>query len=241
MISNAQAFRQYLERREKAINANKVSEPGILDLYDEHTFYKAFLDDLPTAKKEVIIYSPFVSKFRTDCLRPSIEKLINRNIDVFIFTRPIGEYETIIQPQIKCALERLETLGVHVLFPGRYIHQKVAIIDREILWDGSLNIMSHRASNEMMRRTLDETCAAQVMSHIGINDQIASAYKLKYEKLYEGLKVKNGLSFKMKMKIFMLGLSIPILAWFVVSIVTVKPPHFTDLVINLINFLHSKS
>lgn len=223
MISNTQAFRQYLERREKAINANKVIEPGVLDLHDEHTFYKAFTDDLLAAKKEVIIYSPFVSKFRTDCLRPSIEKLIERNIDVFIFTRPIEEYETIIQPQIKRALEKLEKLGVHVLFPGRYIHQKVAIIDRKILWDGSLNIMSHRASNEMMRRTLDKNCAAQVMSYIGINDQIAAAYKLKYEKLYEGLKTKNTISFKMKMKIFLLGSSVPIVAWLFMCLIHLKP------------------
>ena len=122
MVSNAQMFRQYLERREKAINTNKATEPRVLDLYDEHTFYKAFTNDLHAAKKEVIIYSPFVSKFRTDCLRSSIEKLKDRNIDVFIFTRPIEEYEHIIRPQIECALKRYEDLGAFIFYPGRYIH-----------------------------------------------------------------------------------------------------------------------
>jgi hypothetical protein len=33
-------------------------------LYNEETFYRAFTRDVLAAKKEVIIYSPFVSKYR---------------------------------------------------------------------------------------------------------------------------------------------------------------------------------
>jgi hypothetical protein len=223
MISHAQSFKQLLKRRDDAINAKKASELQSIDLYNENTFYKALTTDMLAAKKEVIIYSPFVSKFRTDFLKPTIEKLIDRNIDIFIFTRPIEEYDSIMQPQIECALKRLEELGVCIFYPGRYIHQKVAIIDREVLWEGSLNILSHRASNEMMRRTAHGESATQVMQYIGLNDQIATAYKLKYEKLYKGLINNSRQNFKLKMKIFLLGMTIPIIVWLIIGMVNLRP------------------
>jgi len=223
MISHAQSFKQLLKRRDDAIKAEKISESQAIDLYNENTFYKALTTDMLAAKKEVIIYSPFVSKYRTDFLKPTIEKLVDRNIDIFIFTRPIEEYENIIQPQIECTLKRLEELGVYIFYPGRYIHQKVAIVDREVLWEGSLNILSHRASNEMMRRTAHGESATQVMQYIGLNDQIAVAYKLKYEKLYKGLVYTSRQSFKLKMKIFLLGMTIPIIVWLIVGLVNLRP------------------
>lgn len=229
MISHAQSFKELLKRRDDAIKAEKISESKAIDLYNEKTFYKALTADMLAAKKEVIIYSPFVSKFRTDFLKPTIEKLIDRNIDIFIFTRPIEEYEDIIRPQIECALKRFNGMGVSIFYPGRYIHQKVAIIDREILWDGSLNILSHRASNEIMRRTSDANAATQIISYIGLNKQIAEAYKLKYEKLYKGLVEKSSQAIKQKMKIFLLGLSIPVIAWLIVSILFFKPMQFIYL------------
>ena len=223
MISHAQSFKQLLKRRDDAIKAEKISESQAIDLYNENTFYKALTADMLAAKKEVIIYSPFVSKFRTDFLKPTIEKLIDRNIDIFVFTRPIEEYDSTMQPQIGCALKRLEELGVCIFYPGRYIHQKVAIIDREVLWEGSLNILSHRASNEMMRRTAHVESATQVMQYIGLNDQIATACKLKYEKLYMGLVNTSRQNFKLKMKILLLGMAIPIIVWLIVGFVNLRP------------------
>jgi len=127
------SYKRHLENLQNEFDAKKYHELQKLDLFNEKTFYKAFVGDMLNAKKEVIIHSPFVSKFRTDFLKPTIEKLIDRNIDIFIFTRPIEEYDPTMQPQIECALKRLGELGVCIFYPGRYIHQKVAIVDREVL------------------------------------------------------------------------------------------------------------
>lgn len=239
MISNAQVFRQFLKRRQDAIEANTSS--GSRSLYNEKTFYPALIKDMLESKQEVIIYSPFVSKFRTDCLKRTIEKLKYRNIDVFIFTRPVEEYENIIRPQIEITLKRFEEMGVCIFYPGRYIHEKVAIIDRQILWEGSLNILSHRASNEMMRRTESKDSAVEVMEHININQYISEAYKTKYEKLCRNLARNPHLNFKLKMKIFILGLAIPMIAWALVSLMSLKPISFTELILNLVRILQANS
>lgn len=131
MQSNAQAFRQYLKRRDEVIETEKENKEN--NLYNEITFYKKFMGDLYDAKREIIIFSPYIAKFRMDYYKKVIDKLRSRNVDIFIFTRPIEEYDNIIRPQIQVIFERLEEMGVCVYHPGRYIHQKAAIIDREIL------------------------------------------------------------------------------------------------------------
>ena len=237
MFSQTQVFRQLLKRRENAIKVEKSQTSQTNNLYNESTFYRAFIRDLSTAKKEVIIYSPYVTKFRSNFFKQTIEKLRERNVDVFIFTRPLDEYESVMQPQIQCALKRYEELGVCIFYPGRYIHEKVAIIDREILWEGSLNILSHRASNEMMRRTSDKNSATEVMSYIGLNEQIAKAYQLKYEKLYKGLVTSSKNNNLLKIKIFLLGLTVPVVAWLIVSLIYLEPLQAIEVFTNLVRLL----
>lgn len=217
MISQAQMFKQFLARRQEAIN-NEKSSSQASTLHNESTFYHSFVKDMLSAKKEVIIYSPYVAKFRTDFLKPTIEKLRDHNIEVFIFTRPVEEYDNIIQPQIECVLKRFEEMGVSVFYPGRYIHEKVAIIDREILWEGSLNILSHRASNEMMRRTSNGDSAMQVLHYLRLNNKLAEGYKEKYEKMYRSLMNNSKRNLKLKRKLFLLGMAIPTAAWLLILI-----------------------
>lgn len=182
------------------------------NLYNEKTFYHYFIKDMMNAKKEVIIYSPFVSKFRTDYLKRTIVKLREKNIEVFIFTRPVDitTYDTIIHDQLQVALDRYEEMGVNVCYLSGYIHEKVAIIDREILWEGSLNILSQRASREMMRRTESESSAIEVIKHLGINRKIAESYKRRYEIMCQYLITNTRKNLKLKYIMFLLGLSIPI-------------------------------
>ncbi|MEI6498466.1 MAG: phospholipase D-like domain-containing protein [bacterium] len=211
MFNQTQAFKEYLRRREVSINSEKPQARQNNNLFNEKNFYRSFINDMLSAKKEVIIYSPFVSKFRTDFLKSTINKLRHRNIEVFIFTRPINEYESLFQPQIECALKHYEEQGVNIFYLKGSIHEKLAIIDREILWEGSLNILSQRASREMMRRNESENSAMQVIHYLGLDKNLVEGYKLKYEKLYRSLMANSRQNLRIKMYIFLIGLAIPIL------------------------------
>lgn len=226
MFNQTQAFREYLHRREVAIVSEKSNERPASDLFNDKTFYRKFTDDLSSAKKEVIIYSPFVTKFRTDFYKPIIEKLRERNIEIFIFTRPLEEYDSIFRPQIEYALNNFEKQGVCIFYLGKYIHEKVAIIDREILWEGSLNILSHRASREMMRRTPCEQSAMQVLSYLSLDKKLAEGYKLIYERLCHNLKDNAKNISRSKIRIFFLGLAIPIVTLLVIFFLKEISPLF---------------
>lgn len=214
------SFKDYLKHRDAMIEAEKEKEKGtartIPSLHNEKTFYKAFVEDMLKADKEVIIYSPFISKFRSDFFADTFKKLRRRNIVVFIFTRPIGEHEYFMQSEIKCVLKEYEEMGACIFYLRGSIHEKVAIIDRKILWEGSLNILSQRNSREMMRRIFDEDSTKQVMSHLGLNKKLAEGYKDKYERMYRSLVINSRENNKLKIRAFMTGFVIPIISWWFV-------------------------
>lgn len=216
MFNQTQAFKKYLSNRQCKINSGTSQEPKTSDLFNEKSFYRAFVSDMLNAEKEVIIYSPFASKFRTEFYKQTISKLRKRNIEVFVFTRPLDEYDSLMRPQIERMLELYEEMGVCIFFLGKYIHEKAAIIDRKILWEGSLNILSHRAGNELMRRTKDENSAMQVISYLNLNKKLEKGYKQRYEKLCGNLRNDSRQHFKQKIQIFSFGLLVPVIIWWTV-------------------------
>ncbi len=131
-------------------------------LHDETTFYKQFTHDLLKAKKEVIIESPFMTSRRLNMLKPVFERLIARGIQVYILTRHPQEHDIDMLVQAEAGIRYFEDLGVQVLLCDGNHHRKLAMIDREILWEGSLNILSQSHSREFMRR-LDSNKLAEEM------------------------------------------------------------------------------
>lgn len=203
------SLKRHLENRQNEIDAEKYRESRKLDLYDEKSFYKSFSRDLLSAEKEVVIYSPFISKYRSEYFSRIFKRLKYRNIAVFIFTRSIEDHELIVRSEIKAALKDYEELGACIIpLPG-LVHAKTAIIDRRILWDGSLNILSQRESREMMRRTEDEEMAKQVMDHLGLGKKLAEGYKYQYERLYRSLVNRRKFGFRPRLKIKVPKIAVP--------------------------------
>jgi len=122
------------------------------ELHDEKTFYKAFLKDLNGAKEEIIIESPFITSDRMKILWPSLKQAYDRGIRIFIITRDPNDHSNGYETQSEAEIEALEALGIQVFLCTGNHHRKLAIIDRAILWEGSLNILSQIHSREFMRR-----------------------------------------------------------------------------------------
>lgn len=137
------------------------------ELHDETTFYQRFIEDLERATEEVIIESPFISAARMRVLYPIIAKLIDRNIKIYVFTRDPSEHNEEYDEQAEFEIQRFERIGVQVLICRNH-HRKLAIIDRELLWEGSLNILSQFHSREIMRRIRGESIAMQMFKFLNL-------------------------------------------------------------------------
>ncbi len=121
-------------------------------LHDEKTFYSAFLRDLDQAKDEIIIESPFITSSRMKMLWPSLKRAYSKGIMVYIITRDPNDHSDGYEVQSESEIEALEAFGIQVFLCIGNHHRKLAIIDRKVLWEGSLNILSQTKSREIMRR-----------------------------------------------------------------------------------------
>ena len=135
-------------------------QPASFILADEESFYHRFTQDLLEAKQEVIIESPFVALSRLRSLQPTFELLIKRGVAVFVITKPPNEQNESLSGQSEAGIQYFEALGVQVLLCHNH-HRKIAMIDRKVVWIGSLNILSQKSSREFMEREENkEKCEA---------------------------------------------------------------------------------
>ena len=138
-------------------------------LYDENTFYPAFVQDLENAKEEVIIESPYITTERMRLLKPTSEKLIKKGVKIYIITRNSKEHEVWMEVQSEDAITWCEIVGIQVLLCKGNHHRKLAILDRKILWEGSLNILSQTKSREIMRRIDEQELALEMLNFLKLN------------------------------------------------------------------------
>lgn len=121
-------------------------------LYDEITFYSVFLRDLEACKEEVFIESPFITQRRAQQLIPIFNRLLTKGVKIYVMTRDPKEHEENMEYQSEDVIKTFEVMGVQVLLCVGNHHRKLAILDRKILYEGSLNILSQSKSREIMRR-----------------------------------------------------------------------------------------
>ena len=122
------------------------------ELYNEDNFYQAFIRDIKKCQSELIIESGFMTSYRTEQLLPTLQKLKKRGVKVIVNTRDPESHSRSMISDARKAVSLLQHTGIHVIYTKDQ-HRKNAVIDRKILWEGSLNILSQRDSRELMRRT----------------------------------------------------------------------------------------
>ncbi len=141
-------------------------------LFNETDFYQNFIKDLLNAKQEVVIDSPYITTERVRTFTPIFEHLINKGIKIFILTRQPKEHDSTIRYQAMGEIKNFENMGITVLPFIGYVHRKLAIIDRSILWEGSLNILSQRDSHEVMRRFEGKETSQQMMTFLKLDKNL---------------------------------------------------------------------
>src|SRR5664279_907672 len=107
----------------------KASPSGLKDsaLFDDKTFYKAFINDLIMCKEEKVIESPFVTTTRARMFIPVFKNLISNGVKIHIITRDPDEIQMPVLP--RGIIESYEEIGIDVLLSSGNHHRKIAILD----------------------------------------------------------------------------------------------------------------
>ena len=138
-------------------------------LFDEKTFYQAFLRDLRCCRNEVFIESPYITSKRAEMLIPIFDDLLVKGVKIYVMTRDPQEHDENMEYQSEEAISLFERMGIQVLLCIGNHHRKLAILDRKILWEGSLNILSQTHSREIMRRIKNDTFAMEMFNFLKLS------------------------------------------------------------------------
>lgn len=141
----------------------------------EGDFLDRFREDISSAQDEVIVLSPFLSKNKASHYYPAFAVATHRGLRVRVYARPKWEQPDSLKGHFDPVRVRLEGSGVdfHVR-PG--MHEKVGVIDGQVLWHGSLNPLSHSTTRESMLRiesrgVVREVLAALDLSAVGVDQE----------------------------------------------------------------------
>ena len=139
-------------------------DPRILGIFKADDFYPAFENDLNNCNKSLIIVSPFLTRSGVERWIPHLQRLKGLSVKVTVMSKPLGEgMNKDVEEELQSELRKMDI----ELKLESGVHEKIAIIDSQITWHGSLNIMSHNAgTSEIMARFDSEEVATEIYREI---------------------------------------------------------------------------
>lgn len=155
----------------------KLKKASSSRLFSNDNFDREFMRDIHKAKSTLLIESPFIRFNRIVGLMPELRRLRRKGVQIIVNTRPPEEHDVEYEYQATEAIAKLQEIGAEVLFTVK-LHRKIAIIDRELFWEGSLNILSYYDSCEIMRRTVSTDEAESLIKFIGLDKYLMKVSKL---------------------------------------------------------------
>jgi hypothetical protein len=138
----------------------------------EH-FFPLLARDLDSARKRVVIYSPFLTPDRVGELEPHLRAAIERGVRVWLVTKTLDE-RSAGHRETSASIENvLKRWGIEVLHKY-HMHEKLIFIDDELLWSGSLNALSFSDTQEVMERRVSRDVVNDYSNVLRLDTLIAA-------------------------------------------------------------------
>ncbi len=145
--------------------ADIISDISTDIIFDNATFLPVYKNDLLSAAREILIVSPFVTKRRVSQMLPFLTAALDRKVEVVVVTRPAGDFREKDRPALEETLSLFMAAKVQVMYKTN-IHQKFAIFDQNIIWYGSINLLSFGRAEESIMRLENPGIADELLGSI---------------------------------------------------------------------------
>ena len=139
------------------------SDVGVL--FDEHDFLIPLKKDLNDARLNIVISSPIIKKSRAIGMISYLQGLGLSASNIMILTKPANEYKSAEVETINEILEKLSVAGFKVVIRSD-IHQKFIVIDNQVVWYGSINLLGYGYSAETMLRFVNGEVASEIVATV---------------------------------------------------------------------------
>ncbi len=134
-------------------------------IFDKHSFFPVYTNDIVNAAREVLIVSPFVTNRRVPQMMQYFHTILKNQVKVTVITRPAEDFEDNRRSVLEQIFNALKEAGIKVLFKSN-IHQKFAIVDRKIVWYRSINLLSFGTAEESIMRLISGNIAHELIKSI---------------------------------------------------------------------------
>lgn len=131
-------------------------------IYDFETYVKIYEKDLAEAKESVVISSPTLSTKKVHRLIDMMSQKYEAGVKITIVTWHHDVYKYGRDDVPMELLEELRKAGFEVRFMSETC-ERFAVIDDEIVWYGSINLLSKEDADDNIMRVCDKRIAAEVL------------------------------------------------------------------------------
>jgi hypothetical protein len=132
-------------------------------------FFRLLATDLISAKKRIIIYSPFITQDRVAFLMTQLQAAATRGISIILITKTLSERSRTEISQIRKIETQLSEIGIAVMHK-MHMHEKLVFIDDDITWSGSLNPLSFSNTQEVMERRKSKAVLDDYIQILRLNE-----------------------------------------------------------------------
>jgi superfamily II DNA or RNA helicase len=128
-------------------------------IFDYAGYWHIFEKDILSAKRSIVISSPYLSSRKVDWLADQSGTIQKRGVTLTIFSLCTEDYPEDGREHHAELLEQLSDAGFIVNVQNK-CHERYAVIDQSLVWYGSLNLLSRgREEDSLMRIDCPEIAA----------------------------------------------------------------------------------
>lgn len=151
-----------------AIGYKAKGETNIPDLsniiFDQRSFLPVYKNDLINAAGEIIIASPYLSKKHAAENLKYLQSALSKNVNVTVVTRSFQELDGKNRAAIEKTIGSIKAVGINVVCEPK-LFQKFAVIDKRIVWYGSINLLGFGKTEESIMRLESPYIASELLGY----------------------------------------------------------------------------
>ena len=154
------AYRQIGYTLRPSVSETERPEQGFI--FDIDTYQTPYQEDLLHAKKEIIICSPSLRRRKVDEFLRLIQPIQERGVAVTVMTWQMDDDKYGSSDARAAILERLRVSGIE-LCTMESLSEHFAIIDKSIVWYGSLNFLGKEDVEDSLMRIGNPKAAEELL------------------------------------------------------------------------------
>lgn len=131
-------------------------------IFDSESYLPVYEKDLQQANKSIYIASPGLNKNKIRRLIALVEQQQTAGVSVTVITLPAENYPQARVEPTKALQTMLQSAGIYLVLQPE-LHTHFAVIDQEIVWYGSANLLSCDKEDDGLMRIRSRDIALKLL------------------------------------------------------------------------------